>query len=355
MKGYSVRLKVVFEVEGKEVVDERLATLLAYIERYGSILAASRAAGIPYSRAWEWIVRSEALLGVKLVISRRGGPGGGTALTKEGKELLDDYVRVFKEVTGCDFMSALKGGFKIPELTYMGSHDPGVELIAGMLRKGGVGDIELSWVGSGLGIAAVSLGEADLAGIHLYDEDTGMYNLPFLRRYWLEGKAVLVRGYDREIGVVTRGVMRLDEVMEGLFRGDLVLINRQPGSGSRVLLDAILKEEADRRGVRPSQILKVLKGYSHEVRTHVEVARAIASGEADVGLCIRWAAAQYGVNFIPLRWERFDFITLKERLTKGSVSAFIKALRSEEFRNALSSLQGYRIGEDAGEIVNVME
>jgi putative molybdopterin biosynthesis protein len=355
VRRYTVRLKVVFEVEGKEAVDERLATLLAYIEKYGSILAASRAVGLPYSRAWESIVRSEALLGVKLVVSRRGGPGGGTALTDEGRKLLDDYIMIFKEVTGRDFISSLREGFRIPELTYMGSHDPGVEVIAGMLRKEGVEDIELSWVGSGLGIAAISLGEADLAGIHLYDEGTDKYNLPFLKKYWLEGKAVLVRGYDREIGVITRERMSLEEVMDGLFRGDLVLINRQPGSGSRVLLDAILKSEALKRGISPSQMQKVLKGYSHEVSTHIEVAKAIVSGEADVGVCIRWAAAQYGANFIPLRWERFDFITLKERLKKDSVKAFINALRSEGFKNAISALKGYRIGEDAGEIVNKAE
>ncbi|MCD6324247.1 MAG: LysR family transcriptional regulator [Desulfurococcales archaeon] len=349
----TAKVSITLQIDGRDVVDEVLAGLLLCIKRYGSILSASKSLGIPYSKAWEALSKAERALGVKLVRSRRGGgAGGGTQLTQEGERILEEYADAFRRFTGREFTPERIASFTVPELVYMGSHDPGVELLAGLLKEKGINDVELSWVGSAGGVAAVMLGETDVAGIHLFDPESGMYNVPYLKKYWLEGKAVIVRGYEREIGWVSRQELRPDEVLGRLLNSGLKLINRQAGSGSRVILEHILREEAKRKFRQEIRLENVIKGFDKEVATHVEVAKAVASGEADVGLCIKWAAVQYGLNFIPIKWERFDFLVPRGKLGKRSVKAFIDTLRSRDFRDALSRLPGFRVSADVGSSIS---
>ncbi len=348
-KNFSVKVDVIFELDGRRVLDLKTAKLLLLIDRYGSILAASKSLGIPYSRAWEALVRAERLLGERLVEVRRGGKGGGGAkLTNLGRKLLEDYVEAYRRVTGRD-LEVQGVEFVVPDLTYMGSHDPGVEILAGILRKGGVKYVELSWVGSGVGLAALALGEADVVGTHLLDPETGEYNRPYIRRYWLEMKVSLIRGYCREVGFMTREPMTYEEVIESLLRGELKVINRQRGSGTRVLFEYVLSKEAKARGRDPEEVMRSIPGFDSEVRTHTEVASAVAGGEADVGLGIKWAATQYGLHFISVKLENFDFVVLKDRHGKEAVNAFIEALKTKEFKQQLSKLQGYVVPEDIGE------
>ncbi|RLG74871.1 MAG: hypothetical protein DRO14_05245, partial [Thermoprotei archaeon] len=315
--------------------------------------------GIPYSRAWETIAKIERILGVRIIEAKRGGKrGGGTRLTDNGRNLLQKYVEFFEKLTRARFdVKEVDFSIRLPDLVYMGSHDPAVEYLMGLLRDVGISEIEVLWVGSGCGLAALTLGEADIAGVHLYDPGTNEYNIPYLGRYWLVDYAVVIRGYMRELGIVHRlgeGIT-LNDILEGLLKGRLRYVNRNRGSGTRIFADHFIVEQAAKLGlsIRLGDLKSKIKGYDVEVATHRDVASAIARGDADVGFTIRLVAEGYGLNFIPIMWEYFDFIVPRNRLDKSSVRAFIEMLRSSKFRSYIEKLPGYKPHPELGSIVSV--
>jgi len=106
-------------------------------------------------------------------------------------------------------------------------------------------DVSVSWTGSSIGLAALALGEADISGIHILDQETGSYNIPILDRHWRGQGLVLVRGYLREIGFVTRVELSYEDIVDGILRGDLIVVNRQPGAGARILFETIENKLTD--------------------------------------------------------------------------------------------------------------
>ncbi len=336
------------------VVDEDLARLLLLIDRLGSILRASRALGIPYSRAWERIARAERVLGEKLVVVRRGGRGGGGAsLTDLGRELVARYLMEYKRVTGRNLELPKLGETEISIAVYAGSHDLALERLVGILRERGT-LLEVHWLGSARGIAALMLGEADVVGMHILDPQSGEYNLTYLKSVGLRGRVALVRGYERLQGFVTRRPMELDEIVRGLLRGELTLVNRCFGSGTRILLDYVLETWAKRMGIDPASIPRRVRGYDREAMTHIEVAESVAKGEADVGITIAAAARLHGLSFTPITWERFDFAIPVEKLSTPTIVKFIDALKSDYFLRVLESLEGYRSLPETGHIETVI-
>ena len=209
-------------------------------------------------------------------------------------------------------------------------------------------------VGSTGGILAVKRGEADIAGTHLLDE-SGEYNIPYLKRFGLGGKAVLVKGYEREQGfIVAKGNPKNIKGFEDLLRQDVTFINRNPGSGTRILLDMKLKELAEKLGLSFEEVKAKIRGYEVEAKTHTSVAVAVLMGKADVGLGIKTVADYYGLDFIPVRPEEYDFVIRKDRLEKREVRMFLDALRSDEFKQEVEKrLPGIRITERTGEIIEV--
>ncbi|RLF16273.1 MAG: MolR family transcriptional regulator [Thermoprotei archaeon] len=348
LEGLEARATLLLEKEGVTVLDERTAILLMLTDRLGSMLAAAKALGMAYSRAWEAVARIERVLGVKVVEAKRGGKGGGGAkLTPEGKELLELYVEeCLKHLRRP--LEAPSAGFKAPALVYAGSHDLLVERIVGLLRSKGVESVEVAWVGSSGGLALLMLNEADVAGVHLYDPASRTYNLPYLPRYWLEGRVVVVRGYDRELVFAMRE--EVEDPVGELLRGRLRLVNRNLGSGTRVLLDHLLERRAIEEGL-DSKAAREVKGYGFEAKTHLDVARAIARGEGDVGLTTRWAAEQYGLKFKHVAWERFDFVIPRSRLEKEGVRGFIEALLAKELREMAEALGGYKVPDEIGKVI----
>lgn len=343
------RIEVFLELNGETILDSRLARVLEEVERRGSLLAACRAAGAPYSRTWEKITRIEEILGAGVLEAKRGGVGGGGArLTRLGKMLLQRYREASRELEGG--LPALKSK-GLPDLMIAGSHDPALELLLGILRERSPRlDVEVAWLGSAGGLAALMLGDAHIAGSHLLDPESGLYNIPFLKRYWLEGRVYVVRGYRRELGLVYRPDMEVSSVSE-LLEGRLRLINRNPGSGTRVFLDHLLRQAALDKGMEAGEILSRVRGYEQEARTHVEVARKVASGEGDVGIAVRYAAELYGLKFTRLVWEFYDFIVSRDAMRMKAINLFLETLRSKKFREILSRLPGYRVSEELGSII----
>ena len=191
-------------------------------------------------------------------------------------------------------------------------------------------------VGSMGGFNAIKRHEADIAGVHLQDEKTGEYNTPFLTTFGLEDSAVLVRGYDREQGLIVKhGNPKKVKGVEDLLRADISFINRNKGSGTRLLIDRHLSRIASSRGTDLEDLTKRIRGYGYEAKSHSAIASAVKNDRADVGFGIKTAAAISGLDFIKIDDEKYDFLISKERLNKKSIKTFIELLQSKEFASAL--------------------
>lgn len=232
---------------------------------------------------------------------------------------------------------------KVPlaELTIIGSHCPGVDLVLELL-----GEVEAKVinVGSTGGWLAVKRGEADIAGTHLLDDKSLEYNVPFLAKYDLRGRAVLIRGYARRQGfLVAKGNPKGIKTFKDFTRSDVIIINRNSGSGTRTFIDYRLREI----GVKPEE--GGIRGYDHEAKTHSAIAAAIAQGRADVGVSVEAYAEAYDLEFLPLGEEIYDFLIPKKRLEKTAVKGFIETLAGKEFADILSKrLKGYHVLPETG-------
>jgi len=337
--GFSVWL----EENGRYILGEKEAEILKGIKKFGSLMVASKSLGITYAHAWNVLNDLSGRIGDPVVRARRGGEGGGgMMLTDTGERLLGDYENLERRVS--ELLGKPKEltftEFKRPELSIIGSSCVGIKIIAGLMDT----NVEYIEVGSSAGLAALMLGEADISGIHLYDEETGSYNLPFIKRGRPEGTAVLIKGYMREQGfMVKHGNPSVFSAIEDLR--NMRLVNRNLGSGTRILLDKMLRD----RGVKP----ECVRGYDFEVRKDEEVAKAILEGKADVGLGLRATAAIFGLDFIKAGDECFDFAVERRRLGKEAVKKFIQTLRSAEFeREITKNAPGIYLQRDTGEIIS---
>ncbi|MEZ0345849.1 MAG: molybdopterin biosynthesis protein [Infirmifilum sp.] len=229
------------------------------------------------------------------------------------------------------------------EVNIIGSHDPLLQEIVGGLPQGVVRMVN---VGSTAGLQAVKSGVGDIAGTHLLDPATGEYNLPYLKQYGITG-AVLVRGYLREQGFVFRHeIGSVESLLEVVSRG-LSFVNRNPGSGTRVLIDKMLEEESRRSGVDLEEIKKNLKGYTFEVKTHEAVAYLVSQGVADVGVALRFVAEKYGLAFKSLTWERYDLLVNAKSLSNPRVRSIIERVKNLT-REDLEAYAGYKVDGETG-------
>ncbi len=250
-------------------------------------------------------------------------------------------------------VTLLSDTIRLADLTIIGSHCIGVDLLLTTMNKYYPVQAKVINVGSSGGLAAVRRGESDISGTHLIDEETGEYNIPFLKRLGIDKKAYLVRGYDREQGlVVKKGNPKKIKGIEDLLREDVHIINRNAGSGTRILLDLELKKIAEREGVSLEELTKNIKGYEIEAKSHSAVAAAVALGRADVGVAIKTVAVQYDLDFIPLREEKYDFAIPKTKFNKEAVQKFIETLRSDEFKEILKKTPGLKPNKETGEIIH---
>ncbi len=266
------------------------------------------------------------------------GLSDGFIVAEESREYFDENEEV--EVT------LFSRSLRVPELNIIGSNCPGVEVVlrvAGLSRSS-----RIISVGSMGGWLALRRGDADIAGTHLLDEKTLQYNVHMPKVVGLEGKVVIFRGYARRIGLLVRkGNPKRIRGFEDMLRDDVVIVNRNRGSGSRVLLDLRLRELLG--GKRPEDSVK---GYTYEVKTHTAVATAIIQGRADVGLSLEAVARMFDLDFIPVGEEIYDFAVRRERLEKPAVRRFLDALASREFAELLpKELPGYRTLPETGKQV----
>jgi len=217
----------------------------------------------------------------------------------------------------------------------VGSHDIALELLVNRLKYKNPGiEVQLTCAGSLGGLLAIQEGKADLAGIHLLDEETGEYNYPYVKHILQNIAVVVIHLADRIQGLmVAKGNPKRIQGLEDLARSDIVFVNRQKGSGTRVWLDYRLRE----LGILPSAIC----GYSRELDTHLAVGTCIARGEADAGMGIQAAAISCNLDFIPLTSEKFDLIIPEERYHSPIFASLMEIIESEEFKRVVKEMGGY--------------
>ncbi len=225
-----------------------------------------------------------------------------------------------------------------------GSHDLSIGVLEDQLKRRDPRlKIATANVGSLGGLHSIRRGETHMAGTHLLDPATGAYNVPDIERLIPELPVVLVHCVKRRQGLlVPRGNPRGLSGLADLGDPDLRFVNRQAGSGTRVLLDFKLAQ----LGIDAAAV----RGYEHEEFTHMAVAVAVASGLADTGLGILSAARALGLDFIPVGDEQYDLLLLRSFYESPAGATLLAVIRSEEFKQAMESLGGYDTGA-TGEIL----
>ena len=231
----------------------------------------------------------------------------------------------------------------------IGSHDNALDLLANVLKKR-YPKLSLSsaHVGSMGGLMALKRGEAHFAGTHLLDEETGEYNVPFIKRLISDKRIVLINLVYREQGLlVLKGNPKNIKGFEDLTRGDVIFVNRQAGAGTRLLTDKCLREF----GISPKEV----RGYEREEYTHMGVASAVLTGVADTGIAILASAVALGLDFIPVTKERYDLAIPYEFFQTDMIQYLLKIIREdEEFKEMVVSLGGYDIS-DMGKVMYAVD
>ncbi len=217
---------------------------------------------------------------------------------------------------------------QIADLVVIGSHCVGLDFLLSQLQRRQITS-KLLTVGSFAGLLAAKRGECDLAGVHLLDPETGVYN-----RHFLSDAVDLIHGYGRSQGILfRRGDARfegrtVDEIMAAVThsgQSSCVMVNRNQGSGTRILIERLLA------GAKPP-------GYAVQPSNHNAVAAAVAQGRADWGLAIQSVAEANDLGFLPYQEERYDFVVPKSRRDRPSVRAFVDLLGEQATRQKLAEL-----------------
>lgn len=217
---------------------------------------------------------------------------------------------------------------------FQGSDDPAIQLLVTPIRRRGA-DFASRAVGSMGGLAALSRGECHLAAAHLLDEDTGGYNDVFIERFSKGQKWARILVFYRTQGIIVQsGNPKGINSFHDLCTKDIVFSNRQPGAGTRVLFDHLLKEE----GVAPEKI----KGYAQICTTHMEAANRVYTGLADATLGIKSAADALGLDFIPITEEPYELVVPEEYLEHPGIRALRASLEDAEWRRKVEEMGGYR-------------
>ncbi|MEN6637785.1 MAG: substrate-binding domain-containing protein [Smithella sp.] len=226
-----------------------------------------------------------------------------------------------------------------------GSNDPVLDMLLTAMKKDHPAfNIFSASTGSVNGLEALNSGLTDMAFSHLYDPETGDYNTPYLHQYCPDHQTVVVNLFYRQIGFLTaKSIANSFKGWESLTQKDVHFVNRQQGSGIRVLLDY----ELNKRGIACADI----SGYDNEVYTHFEVGLSLIAGEAEAGIASAAVAKILDLNFQPLTSERFDMILDKSTFFQPAIQAFIETLQSEQFKNRVEKIGNYNF-KDSGRILH---
>jgi putative molybdopterin biosynthesis protein len=268
------------------------------------------------------------------------GKGSGSVTTFSGADgfiVIDQNTEIVEAGSTVD-VQLLGQGLEPADLVVIGSHCVGLDYLLGQLQRRGV-SVKALYVGSNGGLAAARRGQCDMAGIHLLDPQSGVYNRPLLTP-----DLELIEGYGRLQGIVyRRGDARFAgkdasvALAAALADRECTMVNRNAGSGTRILIDRLLASSGPESGDRQKP-----PGYPVQVKSHNAVAAAVQQGRADWGVAIDTVARDYDLGFIPLQEERYDFAVPRSRAGRHAVCAFRELLHDPAVRDHLRQL-GFKL------------
>jgi putative molybdopterin biosynthesis protein len=321
-------------------LDNPLFEILSSVHRAGSVGEAARQLDLSYRHVWGALRKWEDTLGQELVMWNRGKRA---RLSAFGEKLLyaEERARARTSPLVANLLAEMEREFALafdPDvhlLSLQASHDIALSRLREFTAREGGLHLDLRFCGSTDALSALSRGECMMAGLHVgEDRAPGSLTQRTFKRLLKPGLHKLIAFVGREQGlmVASGNPLRVTGVGD-LKRSGIRFVNRQPGSGTRVEIDQML----ERAGIAPS----ALNGYERMEETHIAVAAAVASNQADVGIGIRAAATAYGLDFIPLMREQYYLACLKESLEHPAVRRLMELLRLAQWREAIADLPGY--------------
>jgi putative molybdopterin biosynthesis protein len=310
-------------------LDRRVLELLHALERHATLAAAAKELGLSYRGAWGLLLDAARLAGAPLVQMQRGR---GARLTRYGAELLrsDEQLRHAHAPLAERFAIEPPATTRGTPLKLAASHDP---LLAEFCERfavpaGLIG--ELAFRGSEESLALFARGAVDVAGFHLEDFD--------LRRLVRPGRDTLLRFAEREQGlIVARGNPKRLKSLADLVQRRARFVNRQRGSGTRRHIDRLLAEA----GIAPQNV----RGYTTEEHTHLAVAATIAAGRADAGFGVHAAAAQFGLDFVPVLREQYWLALRNHSLASSAGEQLKAAIAGKPLARIARKLPGYDLSQ----------
>ncbi len=322
-----------------EPVEPELFAILQAIQDRGSLQVAAKARGVSYRHAWGLMQKWQRLLGQPLAQLERGR---GAKLTPLGRTLMWGQRRVAARLApelenlGSELAAELRGSLRLavaPSLRIHASHSLAIVLLRDLAQQRAI-PLDLQFRGSLDNLRLFGQGKCVLAGFHLAEGALGSRLAPRYRR-WLHPRSdALVHVVRRRQGIMTaRENPKHIRSVADLAQASIKLVNRQVGSGTRLLFDLLLEDAA----VSPDRV----SGYNAEEFTHMAVAAMVASGAADAGFGIEAAAHHFDLGFIPVTWENYWFAVRREGLATLAVSEIVGLLRDAAYRDGAQALTGY--------------
>lgn len=350
---FRVSITPVWTIEHAEAgtLGPRVVDLLLKVDEHGSLAAACGAVGASYRHAWQLLREGEALFGQPLLVMSRGK---GSQLTALGERLVWAHRRIQARLSPVldTLASELDAEIRkvlssTPQrLRIHASHGFAVQALHEAMDQAGLPH-ELRYCSSAEALAALAGGAADIAGFHV---PLGDFEAEVIEHYrgWLDPatQRVIHLATRRQGLMVMPGNPKKVYDVSDLTRPDVRFINRQPGSGTRYLLDRMLV----RRGIDPAGI----RGYEQCEFTHAAVAAFVASGMADAGFGVEVPARRFKLDFLPSQQERYFFLCHERSLAAPDLQRMLELLRSPGYGAAVDALPGYR-PEDTGHVATLGE
>lgn len=343
--GYPVSGIIVIEEFLKPLIDRWFYRPVSREERAVAILARPVVSGLKYR---EFVRVRLGYVGSRLIASP----------LSRGSGVVSSFVKADGILTVPQGLEGYEAGERVElrllsredrlknTLVIIGSHDPLLDEAANLMHLANP-EVYMSstHVGSMGGIMALRRGEAHAAGCHLLDTETGEYNISYIKKYFPRGGVKLLRCVGRTQGLMLQkgnplGIRGFGDIIKENVR----YVNRQKGSGTRILADHLCRRE----GLDPGKIY----GYDREELTHTSVAAQIAGGSADAGMGIFSAAKLYGLDFLPVCTEEYDLLINEQSWDEPLVQQLVSTLKSPAFRKRMEELGGYTL-ENPGELIEI--
>ncbi len=334
-----------------EVLSQRLLDLLSSVQEHGSLSGACKASGGSYRHAWNLVKQGEQLIGIPLLNKEKGK---GSSLTPFGEKLVWAERRITARLSPT--LETLSSELEV-ELAKMvssnnnvlrvhASHGFAIEKLIETLINNHK-EIERKYVGSQESAASLFEGKCDIAGFHIPE---GEFQDQVLARYakWMNKKnSRIIHIATRRQGLmVAKGNPLNIREIKDLTKPGIRFINRQPSSGTYLLLECFFKKEK----IDPRKII----GFNQSEFTHAAVAAYVASGMADVGLAVETPSHRFNLDFIPIATERYFLMCNQNLLETPDMKYILEILNNEDFKNAINQLPGYS-AEKCGTVETVLE